>query len=262
MISFDEYAEQSSWEANMPGIHPFTQLLRDGLRVLLAIFALLVCITMPAQAQFDQQTKNAARRKSMAIMKCSQVLGGALRARAELGVYDELLATIPLDQRDAGLISVLNSLRDSIIERAIDCYFTAGPIVLPAENDQVNAVLRANIDKMGENAFPPTLDDLVKCGIIPHLPASPYAGGDWLAAAPTADPPPGSVLYLAWSPQHPVWHFDPALECRLLVIFGDADPNLVMSQKEAQEHFGGALSKTLPYFPNNVKYLCGQDGDS
>ena len=238
-------------------------LLSHGRFVALLAIVLLSCwAAMPAQAQFDQEAKREARRKNIEIKNRSEALGAILRARAELEVYDRLMAVKPADQRDSGLLFELNDLRYSIIKKAIDAYIRTGPVTLPAEDDKLFAALSSDNVEIGMNAWPPNLDTVVQSGIISHLPASPYPSGEWLTTAPTADPQPGSVLYLAWSPQRLVWHDEPALECNLLVVFGEADPMNAMTQEQAQAHFLGNLSKTMPYFPNNVKHLGGVDYDS
>jgi hypothetical protein len=239
-----------------------SHLYRYGISAMLAFLALLMCIGTPAQAQFDQEAKHEARRKNAEITNRSEALGAILRARAELDVYDRLMAVKPADQRDSGLLFELNDLRFSILKKAIDAYIRTGPVTLPAEDDELFAALSAEDVEIGMHAWPSALDDVVKSGIISHLPASPYSSGEWLTAAPTADPQPGSVLYLAWSPRKLVWHDEPALECNLLVVFGETDPSNALTKEQAQEYFLGDLLKTMPYFPSNVKYLSGVDYDS
>ena len=98
-------------------------LLSHGRFVALLAIVLLSCwAAMPAQAQFDQEAKREARRKNIEIKNRSEALGAILRARAELEVYDRLMAVKPADQRDSGLLFELNDLRYSIIKKAIDAY--------------------------------------------------------------------------------------------------------------------------------------------
>jgi hypothetical protein len=236
---------------------------RNVIVAMLTLFTSLLCIAMPAQAQLDQDTKSDARYKNLTLTRRSEVLASVLHARAELNVYDKLMAVKPEASRDSGLIFSLNKLRYSILEEANSAYFFAGPTNLPAEDEQVYSALCAENLDMFHMAWTPALDDLVKFGYLPHLPASPYATGEWLTAPPTTDPPPGSVLYMAWAPKNLAFNFKPALECFVLAVFNDKEfGTRVLSKDEADEQFIGDVSKTLPYFPTNVIYFGGQDYDS
>lgn len=247
----------------MPDGLPSFQPHRLGALALLAILTLLLCVAMSAQAQFDQQTKSDARLKNLTLTRRSSVLGFVLQARAELGAYDKLMAVMPAASRDPGLIYSLNHLRYSILEEANSAFFFAGPTNLPAEDEKVYAALCAENLDMFYMAMPATLDDLVKYGYLPHLPESPYATGEWLSAAPAADPPAGSVLYKAWTPKKPVFNTGPALENFLLVVFNNKEPGAhSLTKEDAADEFIGDISQTLPYFPANVQYLGGQDYDT
>jgi hypothetical protein len=248
---------------NMASLFLNAHLHRHGAIAMLAILTMLLCIAAPAQAQFDQQAKNDARLKNLTLTRRSEVLASVLHARAELSTYDKLMAVKPEASRDSGLIFSLNKLRYSILEQANSAYFFAGPTNLPAEDERVYAALCADNLDMFHMAWPPALSDLVKFGYLPHLPESPYATGEWLTAAPTADPPPGSVLYMAWAPQHLVFNTKPALECFVLAVFNDKESGTrVLSKDDAASQFIGDVSKTLPYFPTNMIYFGGQDYDS
>lgn len=229
---------------------------------ILTVIALLLSVVVPAQAQLDQQTKHDARRKSIMLSRRSSVLSDVLQARGELVTYDKLLAVMPASERDTGILYALNKLRYEILEHAIGAYFHTGSMNLPADDAAVFSALCAN-EQVGDlYAMPPALDELVRCGYLPHLPESPYSGGSWLTAAPTADPEPGSVLYLAWAPKNLAFNTEPANECFLLVVFGHHDPMNDLTLDDAKDYFLGDLVKTMPYFPQGVKKLGGQDYDS
>lgn len=242
---------------------PIYRRNRGWQAVVLAVFTFFTLISIPAQAQFDQQAKSDARLKNLTLTRRSSVLGWVLQARAELSAYDKLMAVMPASERDSSLIYSLNHLRFSILESANSAYFFAGPTNLPAEDEQVYAALCSNNLDMFYMAMPPSLNDLVKYGYLPHLPESPYAAGEWLSTAPTADPPPGSVLYMAWAPQNLAFNTAPALECFILALFNNKEPGArTLTKEDAADEFIGDIGKILPYFPTNMQYLGGQDYDS
>lgn len=100
-------------------------------------------------------------------------------ARAALHAYDSILARISQCPKEDREYSALYHSRGEILSRALSAFLFAGPIAYPANDEQLSrtldllAVDPATYGELDHLQYPGSLEQLVDCGLLPHLPASP-----------------------------------------------------------------------------------------
>ncbi len=209
---------------------------------LLAGLVLLWFIPHPAAAQcMDEPAKRLVRRDGAVY--------SVLDARAKLEAYDQLLALAEAYPGIPDSSTLYNCLRSEILSAALQAYFYAGPIQYPAAPEELMAVLDSlPPEQLGIWIWPAGLQGLVDCGIIPHLPASPYPGGAYLSELPSV-PQPGDVYYKAWAPAIAQFHPLGSLENGLLVVFDGHTPfnqGRLYTPEQLAESYLGDLTTQFP----------------
>jgi hypothetical protein len=192
----------------------------DGSRLVplaVCLTALLLALPGFAHAQcMDEPTKRVVRRDGTAY--------SVLDARARLVAYDQLLELAQAYPPIPDVQTLYNCMRGEILTSAMQAYLYAGPVKYPADPAELMAVLDSRtLDQIGLWVWPSSLQELVDCGILPHLPASPYPDGQYLTELPDA-PRPGDLYYKAWAPARAHFHPAGSLECGLLVVFDNRTP--------------------------------------
>jgi len=221
-------------------------------------------------ANADESQQCWAEPDKIAILRGS-VYYNVLYARSELKAYDEMIAlNADFINRfgDTGYaLTNLNIMRGEILKFAISAYFFSGMRDYPTDNgdlmDMLDSLQPVDYYTM---QVPATLDDLVKCGILDHLPASPYTTGSYLYNLPDT-PTAGDVYYLPFtvSRENSFLNEPGLFESNVLIIF---DTNYgfngkLLSDEQMDDEFPGDLSKFIPRGKyNTVCYIYGSDPDS
>lgn len=192
-----------------------------------------------------------------------ETLSKVISARCKLSAYDRLLALVPLEERDRPFMYQTAHLRYEALQDALTAYYMLGPMQLSLDSDATLYEQLVYGESTYENyQMPASLVDLVTFGILPHLPQSPYAGGQWLNEAPATDPDPGSVLYMGIPAESAYLATEAGLlEGWLLVIYGTGDEQ-VLDSDQLHGSFGGDLASVLDPLPQTAMCLWGQDVNS
>lgn len=159
----------------------------------------------------------------------------------------------------------LNVARSEVIVTAMNAFFQCGPQAYPADNAELSEMVDGIPDlELDHLEWPAHLDELVDCGILHHLPASPYETGAYLSQLPEAAQP-GDVFYMAIPIYQRCLLPKPGRnEGELLLIFDRAyeGNRFLLDADGLAEGMYGDHSK---YFKaeqyNNICYILGNDRD-
>lgn len=187
-------------------------------------------------------------------------------ARNALETYETINENIHAMGTVPESVSWVNQLRGEIFAHAVSAYLFGGALTYPADSDEL-LVFLDSIPPPGLKVmeFPKSLESLVACGILPHLPESPYSSGSYFQSLPE-DPEPGDIYYSPIAVEKGNLFPDPGHnEGSILAIF-DLEYEFnqyVLSENQLKEMFFGDLDKFLPRgVYNTICFIDGSDPDS
>lgn len=187
----------------------------------------------------------------------------AMKARALLRNYDESLELYRSNPAKYWTLSLdFNEMRGDIFYNAISAYNWVGPIDFPEDSAEL---LRLFSERKNEKPYlqnPADLNELVRIGIIPHLPESPYPNEAWVDVIPSYPVQPGTVFYKSYPTrgERGVLHEQPGLlENYVLFVFDQVqygyDPEYLQDAFPGDE--GGLLEALGQPAPEGVIYAHG-----
>jgi hypothetical protein len=187
-----------------------------------------------------------------------------------LQAYDTILTRIRKAPKEDREYSVLNHGRSEILVHAINAFMFAGPISYPASAEELSEVLDllavdpVTYGELNHLQFPDSLQQLVDCGILSHLPASPYGTGSYLSELP-AQGSPGDVCYMPIPVYKRCWNLEPGLnEGELLLIFDKAyesNRGLLDAEGLAEGCYGDFTKYFKAAEYDNICYILLNDRD-
>jgi hypothetical protein len=219
----------------------------------------LMCLSMLpgfAQAQcMDAPAKRINRRDS--------ALHNIIEARSRLAAYELELALARQFPTIPEHLTLLNQVRGEILWIAASAYYLAGPRDYPQDPQELAAMLDGlTIEELDHLQWPQSLQALVDCGILPHLPASPHATGAYLSALPE-QPQPGDVYYEARATTKDYLVPAGGLESCILVVFDQHtafNSDDLYDDTSLQEEYPSDVTLYIP--PGKYDTICcvnGQD---
>lgn len=219
--------------------------------VLLAMVFLAATSASTAQCMLPEQ-KLLSRRDS--------TYQAVLHARHLLAAHDVALDMLALHGATDGGIEALNEQRGEILSHAMSAYFFAGYHDYPADDRALMEMLTGlDLDTFDNLTWPVSLDVLVECGILPHLPRSPYEDSRFLSSLPE-EPRPGDVFYMPLAAKTGFWKLEAGLyEGDILVIFGKAHDfsSFLSDEQIAIEHPG--IAHLIPAgMYTTISYVYGE----
>jgi hypothetical protein len=199
------------------------------------------------------------------VNRRESVYRSIVRARAMLDAYDALLGRYIKSAKTDAHYSRLNCDRAEILGAALEANYLAGPQAYPVDNRKLSNVVDAIADlDLDHLEFPARLEELVECGILPHLPASPYSTGEYLGKLPpTAQP--GDIFYMPIPTYKMCLLPEPGHnEGELLLIFDKAyECNDVLLDADglAKGMYGDYTKYLKAEQYHNICYILGNDRD-